>query len=122
MKKLTIILAVALITLAVFTGCSEKKQLTAADVEGTWINVEVGSVVTNTFIYKFKLDMTYTVNFSADTEVVSLGSDKEGVYSLSGSTITITENSESRSFEVEFRDGDMIWITPAGVERVFKRQ
>ena len=121
MKKFAAIIVAALFAVVVFTACSEK-QLTAADVEGTWLNVVEGSVVTNTFIYTFNSDMTYSVVFSADTDVVSMGSENTGKYFFLGSTITITENSESRSFKVKFKDGNMIWVTEAGYERVFVRQ
>ncbi len=121
MKKITAIIIAALSAMVLFAACSEK-QITVADVEGTWLNIVEGSVVTNTFVYTFNTDKTYTVSFGVDTDVVSMNSDNVGEYSLSGSTITLIENSEVRSFEVEFEDGNMIWITEAGKERVFVRQ
>ena len=121
MKKAISVIISVLLAMAVFTACSEK-QLTVDDVEGTWVNVVEGPVVTNTFVYTFNRDMTYSKVFSADTDVVSIGSDKTGVYSFSGSSITVTENSESITFKVKFEGEDMIWITEAGRERVFVRQ
>ena len=121
MKKVAVLFIAVLFSVMMFTSCSEK-QITPADIEGTWINVVEGPVVTNTFVYTFNTDMTYSKIFSADTEVVSIGSDKTGTYSLSGSSITVTENSESITFKVKFEWEDMIWITEAGRERVFVRQ
>lgn len=114
-------ITIALFAIVMFTACSEK-QLTVDDVEGTWVNVVEGPVVTNTFVYTFNRDMTYSKAFSIDTDVVSMDTDKTGEYSFSGSSITVTENSESITFKVKFEDGNMIWITEAGRERIFVRQ
>lgn len=121
MKKIISLFIAALLTMTIFTACSEK-PVTVADIQGTWLNVVEGSVVTSTFVYTFNSDMTYTDSSESGSDVVSFTYDETGTYSLSGNTITLTDNYGSTTFEVKFEDGNMIWITEKGKERLFTRQ
>ena len=121
MKKIISLIISALFAVTLFAACSEK-QISVSDIEGTWVNVVEGSVVTSTFVYTFKSDMTYTSSSTSGSEVITLSSDNEGTFSLSGSTITISDDYGSNSFTVKLENGEMIWITEAGKERLFTRQ
>lgn len=122
MKRLIKILMAFVIAAAALTSCG-KRDITVYDIEGTWENVIEGSVVTTTCVYTFKTDMTYIDSAVSSSEVVSLGSEDEGTYSLSGSFITLTDSwGGSNTFEVSFDGDTMIFTTEEGVERIFTRK
>ncbi len=121
MKKFTAVITAAVLAAAVFTACG-KKDITAYDIEGTWENVYEGSVTTSTSIYTFKTDMTYTHSYTSSSDVVSIGTDDEEKYSLSGTTITIERDSDSVSYGVSFDGDDMIFTSESGTELIFKRK
>lgn len=122
MKKFFCVMLMIAFSAVSLSACGGK-NVTVYDIDGTWENVMVGRVTTGTAVYTFKTDYTYTHTYSSSSEVISISTDEQkGTYSLSGNTITLKDDSESTSFEVEFRDGNMIWITDAGKERIFTRK
>ncbi len=122
MKKLIKIIMAAVFAAAVLTSCG-KRDITVYDIEGTWENVIEGSTVTTTCVYTFRTDMTYIDSSVSSSEILSLGSEDEGTYSLSGSFITLTDSwGGSNTFEVSFDGDTMIFTTEEGVERIFTRK
>lgn len=100
MKKLTLILLSTIVSLCLFTACSDDEE--DNDIVGKWqySKTVAGELKTSSAtateilknrIYKEAEEYTYYFEFTSDGKMLSSGGD--GVYKVSGNKLTITYSS-----------------------------